>query len=151
MALPGYNLKRWPRLRAALYHKADRFLRKGLVFRDTSRSASTLSKGVFAKQKSCYKANKFCCRRPTVQAQVGGPRVLLQGHGIVQDGHDDHQTDQDEVGCVTGRWSWSTSAGTLCFSGWPWCTQNWLGGRGECFKTHYRLSELNRDRSVDLA
>ena len=43
------------------------------------------------------------------QGQVGGPGVPLQVHGIVQDGHDTQQTDQDEVGNglghTTGRWS----------------------------------------------
>ena len=43
------------------------------------------------------------------QGQVGGPGVPLQVHEVVQDGHDAHQTDQDEVGNVLGytpgRWS----------------------------------------------
>ena len=43
------------------------------------------------------------------QGQVSGPGVPLQVHGDVQDGHDAHQTDQDEVGnglrYTTGRWS----------------------------------------------
>ena len=29
------------------------------------------------------------------QGQVGGPGVPLQVHGVVQDGNDAHQTDQD--------------------------------------------------------
>jgi hypothetical protein len=41
--------------------------------------------------------------------QVGGPGALHQVHGMVQDEHDAHQTDQDEVGNVlehtTGSWS----------------------------------------------
>ena len=43
------------------------------------------------------------------QGQVGGPGVPLQVHGVVQDSHDAHQIDQDEVGNVLGytpgRWS----------------------------------------------
>ena len=43
------------------------------------------------------------------QGQVGGPGEPLQVHGVVQDGHDAHQTDQDEVGnglvYTTGHWS----------------------------------------------
>jgi hypothetical protein len=34
------------------------------------------------------------------QGQVGGPGELHKVHGIVQDGHDLYQTDQDEVGNV---------------------------------------------------
>ena len=30
------------------------------------------------------------------QGKVGGPGVPLQVHGVVQDVHDAHQTDQDE-------------------------------------------------------
>jgi hypothetical protein len=32
------------------------------------------------------------------QGQIGGPDELHQVHKVVQDGHDAHQTDQDEVG-----------------------------------------------------
>jgi hypothetical protein len=51
------------------------------------------------------------------QGQVRGLCVLHQVHEIVQDGHDAHQTDQDEVGNAlehtSGRWSSSgTGQGT---------------------------------------
>jgi hypothetical protein len=53
------------------------------------------------------------------RGQVGGPGALCEEHGMVQDGHDAHQTDQDEVGNVlehtTGCWrSSETNQGTRC-------------------------------------
>ena len=43
------------------------------------------------------------------QGQVCGPGVPLQVYEVVQDDHDAHQTDRDEVGNVLGytpgRWS----------------------------------------------
>jgi hypothetical protein len=68
------------------------------------------------------------------KGQVRGPGVLLQEHGMVQDGHDAHQTDQDEVGNVLEqtRSCWSSSR----TSQETWCTTSGTWGSSVCCDSH---------------